>query len=111
MQNLDEMRHSFAHLLAASVQKLYPKVTLGIGPVIENGFYYDFGNIKLTDTDLPAIEKGMREIAKQSLAFKKELWTSQKATAHYKKLKQPFKLELIKDLLKTKNQKLKTGKV
>ena len=42
MLNIDEMRHSFAHLLAASVQKLYPKVTLGIGPVIENGFYYDF---------------------------------------------------------------------
>jgi len=119
MQNLDEMRpfdilrarHSFAHLLAASVQKLYPKVTLGIGPVIENGFYYDFGNLKITDADLSRIEKEMREIAKQNLAFKKELWTSQKASAHYKKLKQPFKLELIKDLLKTKNQKLKTGKV
>ena len=104
-------RHSFAHLLAASVQKLYPKVTLGIGPVIENGFYYDFGNLKITDADLSRIEKEMREIAKQNLAFKKELWTSQKASAHYKKLKQPFKLELIKDLLKTKNQKLKTGKV
>ena len=119
MQNLDEMRpfdilrarHSFAHLLAASVQKLYPKVTLGIGPVIENGFYYDFGNLKITDADLSRIEKEMREIAKQNLAFKKELWTSQKASAHYKKLKQPFKLKLIKDLLKTKNQKLKTGKV
>ncbi|MDP2664533.1 MAG: threonine--tRNA ligase, partial [bacterium] len=109
MLNIDEMRHSFAHLLAASVQKLYPKVTLGIGPVIENGFYYDFGNLKITDADLPAIEKGMREIAKQNLAFKKELWTSQKATTHYKKLKQPFKLELIKELKAKKVGMVYTG--
>ena len=118
MLNIDEMRpfdilrarHSFAHLLAASVQKLYPKVTLGIGPVIGNGFYYDFGNLKITDADLSRIEKEMREIAKQNLAFKKELWTSQKASTHFKKLKQPFKLELIKEL-KIKDKGSKVGMV
>lgn len=99
---LENIRHSFAHVLAAAVQTLYPKVTLGIGPVIETGFYYDFGNLKIANEDLPHIEKNMREIASRNLAFKKELWTSTKATSHYKKLKQPFKLELIKDL-KAKN--------
>ncbi len=99
--DIEHIRHSFAHLLAAAVQKLYPKVQFGIGPVIENGFYYDFGNIKLTDEDLTRIEKEMRTISSQNLPFKKEVWASPKATAHFRKLKQPFKLELIKDL-KTK---------
>src|SRR3989338_7589290 len=106
MQNLDEMRpfdilrarHSFAHLLAASVQKLYPKVQLGIGPVIENGFYYDFGNLKITEAELPRIEKEMQTFALQNLPFKKELWAIPKSTLHFKKEKQPFKLDLIKDL-------------
>jgi len=110
-QRVKNIRHSFAHVLAAAVKKFYPKAELGIGPVIENGFYYDFGKLKITDEDLPRIEEEMRKIAAGKHVFKKELWTSQKAAAHFKKLKQPFKLELIRDLLKTKNQKLKTGKV
>lgn len=96
--NIEHIRHSFAHLLAAAVKKLHPKVQFGIGPVIENGFYYDFGNIKMTSADLPNIEKEMRTIASQNLPFKKELWPASKATAHFKKEKQPFKIELIKDL-------------
>ena len=86
---IENIRHSFAHLLAAAVKKFYPKAQLGIGPVIENGFYYDFGNIKITDADLPKIEKEMRAIATQHLSFKKELWSSSKATSHFKKEKQP----------------------
>lgn len=109
--NREHIHHSFAHILAAAVKKLYPKVQLGIGPVIENGFYYDFGKLKITDEDLPKIEGEMRKIASGKHAFRKEFWSSRKATAYFKKLKQPFKLELIQDLLKTKNQKLKTGKV
>lgn len=96
--NMENIRHSFAHLLAAAVKKFYPKAQLGIGPVIENGFYYDFGNLKITEADRPRIEKEMRAIANQNLSFKKELWPASKATLHFKKEKQPFKLDLIKDL-------------
>ncbi|OHA62884.1 MAG: threonine--tRNA ligase [Candidatus Wildermuthbacteria bacterium RIFCSPHIGHO2_01_FULL_45_20] len=110
-QSLANMRHSFAHLLAAAVLKLHPKAQLGIGPVIENGFYYDFGNMKISDEDLPAIEKEMTEILKQNLAFKKELWIATKAKAHFRKLHQPLKLELIDDLAKEKKAKLADLKV
>ena len=99
-KQIENIRHSFAHVLAAAVKKHYPKAELGIGPVIENGFYYDFGKIKITDEDLPKIEKEMREIAKDKHAFKKELWEPTKASAYYKKEKQPFKLDLIKELRK-----------
>ncbi|OGY53630.1 MAG: threonine--tRNA ligase [Candidatus Wildermuthbacteria bacterium RIFCSPHIGHO2_02_FULL_47_12] len=95
---IENIRHSFAHLLAAAVKKFYPKVQFAIGPVIENGFYYDFGNLQITEADLPRIGKEMRTIASQNLPFKKELWPSSKAITHFKKEKQPFKLELIKDL-------------
>lgn len=99
---MEEIRHSFAHLLAAAVKKHYPNVQFGIGPVIENGFYYDFGNIKISDADLQKIEKTMIEIGRQSLAFKKELWSTAKAKTHFKKLNQPYKVELIDDLKKGK---------
>ncbi|MEK7542478.1 MAG: threonine--tRNA ligase, partial [Patescibacteria group bacterium] len=99
--DLEKIRHSFAHVLAAAVKKLYPKVELGIGPVIENGFYYDFGKLKITNEDLPKIEKEMRQIAMGNHAFRKELWPTSRATTYYKKEKQPYKLELIRDLLKT----------
>ena len=106
--SIENIRHSFAHILAVAVLKFHPKAELGIGPVIENGFYYDFGNLKLTEADLPKIEKEMRSLANKTLAFKKELWSSAKATQHYKKRKQPFKLNLIKDLSKGKKS-LKVG--
>jgi len=98
---MDNIRHSFAHVLASAVKKHYPKAQLGIGPVIENGFYYDFGKVKITDEDLPKIEKEMRQIAQGNHIFKKELWNIAKATRHYKKELQPFKLDLIKELKKT----------
>ncbi|MDP4007094.1 MAG: threonine--tRNA ligase [bacterium] len=106
-ESLDNIRHSFAHLLASAVQKLYPKAQFGIGPVIENGFYYDFKNIDISEKDLPKLEKEMRGIAMRNLAFKKELWPVLKAAAYFKKKKQPFKVELIKDLSREK----KVGKV
>ncbi|MBI1971231.1 MAG: threonine--tRNA ligase [Candidatus Wildermuthbacteria bacterium] len=107
---IEYIRHSFAHVLAAAVKKLFPKAQFGIGPVIENGFYYDFKNVKMADQDMPKIEQEMRSIASQNLAFKKELWPASKATAHFKKLKQPFKLELIKEL-GMKDKKSKVGMV
>jgi len=67
---LDAMRHSATHLMAAAVQELYPDVKLGIGPAIEDGFYYDFDlKESLTPQDLGKIEKKMREIQKQDLSF------------------------------------------
>lgn len=110
-KEIENIRHSFAHLLAAAVKKFYPKVQLGIGPVIENGFYYDFGNLAITEADLPRIEKEMRTIANQNLPFKKELWPSSKAIIHFKKEKQPYKLDLIKDLKAQKVGMVYTGEV
>lgn len=109
--DIENIRHSFAHVLAAAVKKFYPKAQLAIGPVIENGFYYDFGNLAVTEADLPRIEKEMRAIANQNLIFKKELWTASKAKSHFKKEKQPFKLELIKDLKAQKVGMVYTGNV
>src|SRR3989344_3429700 len=100
--NIENIRHSFAHLLAAAVKKYYPKVQLGIGPVIENGFYYDFGNLKITEAELPRIEKEMRAFALQNLPFKKELWPFHKVVDFYKKEKQPYKVQIAKDLVKEK---------
>ncbi|MBI2121154.1 MAG: threonine--tRNA ligase [Candidatus Wildermuthbacteria bacterium] len=97
---IEAERHSFAHVLASAVIKLYPKARLGIGPVIENGFYYDFENVALKEEDLPRLEEMMREIIGQNLVFKKELWPAAKARAHFKKLAQPYKVELVDDLQK-----------
>ncbi len=102
---IEYTRHSFAHLLAAAVKKFYPKAQLAIGPVIENGFYYDFGNIKITEEDLPKIEAEMRKIASQNLTFIKKLWPASKASMHFKKEGEPFKVELIEDLGREKGKK------
>jgi len=100
--SLDNVRHSFAHLLNIAVRKFYPKAQPAIGPAIENGFYQDFGNVNISQKDLPKIEKEMRAIASKNLAFTKELWPVSKAVLHFKKEKQPFKVELAKDLAKEK---------
>ena len=73
---VEKMRHTFSHILAAAVKELYPETTFGIGPAIENGFYYDmnFGSAKITEKDLPKIEKKMRVIIQKK--FKISLRTS-----------------------------------
>lgn len=101
-KDIENIRHSFAHLLAAGIKKHYPKAQLGIGPTIEHGFYYDFGSVDISQKDLNRLEKEMRSLAKRNLAFKKELWLTKKAETYYKKEKQPFKLDLIKELSKGK---------
>ena len=70
-QNLDKIRHSLAHLLASAVLKLRPDAKLGIGPTIQNGFYYDFQFPKegLGEDDLPRLEKEMKKIIKEGLLF------------------------------------------
>ena len=94
---LEEMRHSAAHVLAQAVQSLFPDAKFGIGPVIENGFYYDFDLPRsLTPEDLLIIESKMREIIKDDLPFIKEEAT--KEAAYHIFATQPYKLELINDL-------------
>jgi threonyl-tRNA synthetase len=97
---LDVMRHSAAHVLAKAVQRLYPGSKLGIGPVIENGFFYD---IDIPDTvkedDLPRIENAMREIIAAAEPFKREEWTRSQALEHYSKREDnPYKREIVEGL-------------
>ena len=98
---LDTTRHSTAHILATAVLEMFPKAKLGIGPTIENGFYYDFDNIKITDADLAEIEKRMRNLIKKEFEFKKKKISISEAKKLFKD--QPYKLELVKDLIKTKS--------
>ncbi len=104
--NTDEfiykMRHSTAHLLAASVLKLWPNAKFGIGPVIDNGFYYDIEipDYKLTFEDLEKIEKIMNDLKKEDLSFEKEEMTVDEAINLFSDLKQSYKVELIEDIKK-----------
>jgi len=116
---METIRHSLAHILAAAVQELYPGTKFGIGPAIENGFYYDFefSEIKIVNPkskilnpkqiqnskfqipkleDLPRIEKKMKELIKNNIKFKKKIVSKKEAEKIFKN--QPYKLELIKEL-------------
>ena len=75
MDNLETMRHSLSHVLAAAVKKLYPDAKFGIGPAIDSGFYYDidFGTTKVTDRDLAKVEKEMRKIIAKNPSIKKRM--------------------------------------
>jgi len=95
--DLNILRHSLSHIMAHAVQDLYPGTKFGIGPAIENGFYYDFGLDKnFTPEDLPKIESKMRELIRKDLPFEKEVIPKEKAQEIFKN--QPYKLELIKEL-------------
>ena len=100
MNNLEQMRHTLSHVLAAAVQELYPGVAFGIGPAIDNGFYYDidFGATKISDTDLPNIEKKMREIIARKLEMKKRLSDKTEALDWARDHQQKYKIELINEL-------------
>jgi threonyl-tRNA synthetase len=99
--NLDNVRHSLAHLLAAVVLKKFPKAKLGIGSTIENGFYYDFLLPRaLTPDDLKEFEKTMRELIRAKLPFSGKKVTTAEAKKIFKD--QPFKLDLIKEFIKKK---------
>ncbi len=98
---LDIIRHSSAHILAQAVKALYPEVQVTIGPVIENGFYYDFvrkGGFK--EEELPAIEAKMKEIIKAKLPIRREDWAVDKAIEFFKGLGENYKCEIIRDLQK-----------
>jgi len=90
---IETIRHSLAHILASAVQELYPGAKFGMGPAIENGFYYDLSAGALAEADLPKIEKKMRELLKQDIKFKKKTVSKIEAKKLFKG--QPYKLELL----------------
>ncbi len=98
-KDLDTLRHSTSHILAAAVKELFPKVKLGIGPAIADGFYYDFEKKEpFTPGDLKRIEKRMGEIINKDLSFEKRMLSGSQAEKLLKKDKERFKLELLKGL-------------
>jgi len=98
-EGLEVMRHDAAHILAMAVQELFPKTQVTIGPVIENGFYYDFSRkIPFTDEDLKKIENKMKEIVDRNVATKREVWKRNEAIKHFEKIGEHYKAEIIKNI-------------
>src|SRR5260221_901834 len=93
---LELIRHDAAHVMAEAVQSLWPGTQVTIGPVIDNGFFYDFyRNAPFTPEDLPAIEKKMREIIARDKPFTKEVWPRDQAKRVFKNKGENFKVELV----------------
>lgn len=101
--DIESIRHSLAHLLAAAIKQHYPKVKLGVGPAIEDGFYYDIdlGEEHLADIDLKKIEKTMQQMINQNQVFSVVTKTIDEAKKWAKDNDQPYKLELIEDFART----------
>lgn len=99
-EGLEVVRHSAAHVMAQAVQALWPDVKVTIGPVVENGFYYDFDSPRtFSPDDFEKIEKKMMEIINADLEIKREEMDAEKAKATFAKLGEKFKLELIDDIV------------
>ena len=95
-EGVDIIRHSTAHLLAYAVKELFPEAQVTIGPVVENGFYYDFAFKRpFTPEDLAAIEQRMAELAKKDIPIAREVWERDKATDFFKSIGEHYKAELI----------------
>ncbi|MDA9647711.1 threonine--tRNA ligase [Candidatus Pelagibacter sp.] len=95
-EGLETIRHDTAHILAMAVQELFPGTQVTIGPVIENGFYYDFARKEpFTEDDLEKIEIKMKEIVDRNEITKREVWERNKAIEHFKKKGEIYKAELI----------------
>ncbi|HEX7674013.1 MAG TPA: threonine--tRNA ligase [Bdellovibrio sp.] len=98
---VDVIRHSAAHIMAQAIQDIWPEVKVTIGPVIENGFYYDFDSpFAFTEEHFAQIEKKMGEIVSQDLPIHREDWPIAKAIETFQGMKERFKVELIEDLAK-----------
>lgn len=98
---LHNLRHSLAHVLASAVLEMFPKANLGVGPVIENGFFYDFLLPRsLNPEDMARLEKRMRELVKQKLPFIRHEMTLGEAKKYFTDKHQQFKVELVKDIEK-----------
>jgi len=109
--NLNKMRHSTAHLMACVVKKLYPNVKIAIGPIIENGFYYDFEfKNSISEKDLLVIENKMKDLKKENLLFTQKWISIKQAKELFKNEK--YKLEIIKEIEKGERDDFgKKGKV
>ena len=94
------MRHSLAHIMATAIQDLWPEVKLGVGPVVENGFYYDvdLGDAQLSEDDFPRIEAKMQEIIKSAQPFEHFTMPILEAVQWAREYNQPYKEELLNDL-------------
>jgi len=100
-EGLEVIRHDAAHILAMAVQELFPKTQVTIGPVIEDGFYYDFSRKEsFTDNDLKKIENKMKEIVDRNDLTKREVWKRDDAIKHFKKIGEHYKAEIIEDIPK-----------
>jgi threonyl-tRNA synthetase len=96
---LDTKRHSLAHLMAACIQDMFPEARFGVGPVVEDGFYYDVAVSRpLTPDDLAAIEKKMRSKISEGLSFERTEISNDEAVAMFGGMHQDFKVELLRDL-------------
>ena len=96
LEGLETIRHDTAHILAMAVQELFPGTQVTIGPVIENGFYYDFARKEpFTEDDLEKIENKMKEIVDRNEITKREVWERNKAISHFKEKGETYKAELI----------------
>jgi threonyl-tRNA synthetase len=104
-KDIETLRHSTAHILAAAVLEMFPEAKFGTGPAIENGFYYDFDLPRtLIPEDLPLLEAKMKEIIKANHPFERADISIEKALEKFKELGQTYKLELIDDLKKAENE-------
>jgi len=92
---MEEIRHSLSHILASAVKELFPDAKFGIGPSIDNGFYYDI-EVELKEEDLKKIEKKMKELLKKNIVFEKKEVSKKEAEKLFKG--QPYKIELIKEI-------------
>src|SRR3989344_7529177 len=107
---LELMRHSCAHLVAAAVAELYPDAKFGVGPVVENGFFYDLDlPVQLSPDDLPKIEQKMRQIQKQGERFIKKEMSVDEAIVYFKERRQIYKVELLNDIKTKGTTKIKAG--
>lgn len=99
-KQLEGMRHSLAHITAAAVQKLWPAAKFGVGPVVENGFYYDIdlGKTTISEEDFPKIEQQMRKIIEEDQKFEQSQQPIDAGIAWAKENNQPYKQELLNDL-------------
>jgi threonyl-tRNA synthetase len=100
-EGLEVIRHDAAHIMAMAVQELFPGTQVTIGPVIENGFFYDFARKEpFTEEDLKKIEKKMSEIIDRDVKTKREVWKRNEAIKHFKKIGENYKAEIIESIPK-----------
>ncbi|MGE4219379.1 MAG: threonine--tRNA ligase [Alphaproteobacteria bacterium] len=98
-EGLDLLRHDAAHVLAQAAKELYPDIQVTIGPVIDNGFYYDFArNEPFTPDDLVRMEERMREIVDRDLPIEREVWDRDEAVRFFNSIGEHYKAEIIQDL-------------